>query len=175
MQFSFGSIDLCSFQCSFAGIYTLRLILQNQMGKHIYIASIRNCGREELTRRYAKEKGNSNIVCINSGETPLKWAESYEKAKIDENTIFVWNSLEQTHKDFSWQFKKIVQRYPKNDFIVLSSCRQQRFSKKIQDLLKFYHFEYYYFPDPVTFPAKDRDWLIQHMLKNIGVITENYH
>ena len=55
----------------------------------------------------------------------------------------------------------------KNDFILLSSCKQQRFSKKIQDLLEFYHFEYYYFPDPVTFSAKDRNWLINHLLKDI--------
>lgn len=135
------------------------------MGKHIYISSVRNCGREELTRRYAKGKGNANIVCINSAK--LKWAESYEKAKIDENTIFVWDSLERTHKDFIWKFKKLVQRYPKNDFIVLSSCRQQRFSKKVQDLLKSYHFEYCYFPDPLIFPARDKEWLINCMLKNI--------
>ena len=109
----------------------------------------------------------ANNICINSAELPLKWAESYEKAKIDENTIFVWNSLERSHKDFIWKFKKFIQRYSKNDFILLSSCKQQRFSKKIQDLLEFHHFEYYYFPDPVTFSTKDRNWLINHLLKDI--------
>ena len=139
--------------------------LTNQMGKHIYISSMRNCGREELTRRYAKRKGNANIVCINSAE--LKWAESYEKAKIDENTIFVWDSLERTYKNFIWKFKKIIQRYPKNDFIILSSCKQQLFPKKIQMLLKLYHFEYCYFPESLTSTEKDKEWLIKHMLKYI--------
>lgn len=137
------------------------------MGKHIYITSVRNCGREELVRRYTKGKDNSNIVCITNEEFPLNWAEPYKKAKINENTIFVWNNLERTHKDFIWKFKKFIQRYPKNDFIVLSSCKQQRFSKEIQDVLKFYHFEYYYFPNPTLFPAKDRNWLLEHMLKDI--------
>lgn len=136
------------------------------MGKHIYIASIRNCGREELARRYAKKKGNANIVCLSSLE-PLSWAEPYEKADIDDNTVFVWDSMERTVKDFIWKYKKFVRRHPKNDIILLSTCRQQRFPKKIQELLKFYHFEYYYFPEPTMFPAKDREWLLEHMLKDI--------
>lgn len=137
------------------------------MGKHIYIASVRNCGREELARRYVKEKGNANAVCMMSSGVQIPWTESYDKAKIDDNTVFIWDSLERTQKDFVWRYKKFVHKYPKNDIIILSSCNQQRFSKEIQSLLKFYHFEYCYFPDPAIFPAKDKEWLINCMLKNI--------
>lgn len=137
------------------------------MGKHIYIASVRNCGREELARRYIKEKGNANAVCLMSSGVQIPWTESCDKAKIDDNTVFIWDSLERTQKDFVWKYKKFVHNYPKNDIIILSSCNQQRFSKEIQQLLKFHHFEYYYFPDPTTFPERNRQWLIDSMIKNI--------
>lgn len=137
------------------------------MGKHIYIAGVRNCGREELARRYVREKGNANIVCLTSQDYPTSWAEPLDKAKIDDNTVFVWDSLERTQKNFIPRFKKFVHAYPKNDIIILSLCDQQRFPKEIQQVLKFHHFEYYYFPDPTTFPERNRQWLIDSMIKNI--------
>ena len=138
------------------------------MAKRIYITSVKNGGREELAKRYAKRKG-ANLVCLTNQFYLSPWAESMKDAKIDENTVFVWDNLEHTQKSFISKFKKFIKMYPKNDIIILSLYRQQHFSQEIQNLLKSQQFEYYYFPDPIVFPMKkkDKEWLMNDFEKDI--------
>ena len=105
------------------------------MNKHLFVYGEDGSGKGLFAIKYSK----GNIYPIPNG---LSWPKTFTRIKhlVNENTVFLWNSLYRRNRSLITRIPKLDESFPNHTHIIISRFPPEYYSKRIQDFLIDYNF-----------------------------------